>query len=62
MSILQPMGRGLPAAPPPMGGPMAGLSGPVRGVGGPAPGVSLYSCVKCLVFFLLIRCHVDDAT
>lgn len=35
------MGRGLPAAPPPMGGPMAGLSGPVRGVGGPAPGVSI---------------------
>lgn len=37
------MGRGLPAAPPPMGGPMAGLSGPVRGVGGPAPGVSICS-------------------
>ncbi|KAG2206669.1 hypothetical protein INT46_000213 [Mucor plumbeus] len=35
----RPMGRGLPAAPPPMGGPMAGLSGPVRGVGGPAPGM-----------------------
>lgn len=35
------MGRGLPAAPPPMGAPMAGLSGPVRGVGGPAPGVSI---------------------
>lgn len=51
MSILQPMGRGLPAAPPPMGGPMAGLSGPVRGVGGPAPGVSLYNCVKCRFFF-----------
>lgn len=36
------MGRGLPAAPPPMGAPMAGLSGPVRGVGGPAPGVSIF--------------------
>ncbi|KAI8643512.1 hypothetical protein BD408DRAFT_364725 [Parasitella parasitica] len=35
----KPMGRGLPAAPPPMGGPMAGLSGPVRGIGGPAPGM-----------------------
>lgn len=51
MSILKPMGRGLPAAPPPMGGPMAGLSGPVRGVGGPAPGVSLYGCLKCQFFF-----------
>jgi hypothetical protein len=51
MSILKPMGRGLPAAPPPMGGPMAGLSGPVRGVGGPAPGVSLYGCLKCQIFF-----------
>lgn len=39
------MGRGLPAAPPPMGAPMAGLSGPVRGVGGPAPGVSgFFTC------------------
>lgn len=55
------MGRGLPAAPPPMGAPMAGLSGPVRGVGGPAPGVSLLERrVKCCTknFFFII----DDAT
>ncbi|KAG1469544.1 hypothetical protein G6F56_003197 [Rhizopus delemar] len=38
--IGRPMGRGMPAAAPPMGGPMVGLAGPVRGVGGPAPGVS----------------------
>ncbi|KAI9247833.1 hypothetical protein BY458DRAFT_526911 [Sporodiniella umbellata] len=37
--IGRPMGRGMPAAPPPMGGPMVGLAGPVRGVGGPAPGM-----------------------
>ncbi|KAI8994969.1 hypothetical protein BDB01DRAFT_858244 [Pilobolus umbonatus] len=35
----RPMGRGLPAIPPPMGAPMTGLSGPVRGIGGPAPGM-----------------------
>jgi small nuclear ribonucleoprotein B and B' len=46
------MGRGLPAAPPPMGAPMAGLSGPVRGVGGPAPGVSSCS-INIDVFFTL---------
>ncbi|CAO3687860.1 unnamed protein product [Rhizopus stolonifer] len=37
--IGRPMGRGMPAATPPMGGPMVGLAGPVRGVGGPAPGM-----------------------
>ncbi|CEG66560.1 Putative Small nuclear ribonucleoprotein-associated protein [Rhizopus microsporus] len=37
--IGRPMGRGMPAAPPPMAGPVPGLAGPVRGVGGPAPGM-----------------------
>ncbi|KAG0765782.1 hypothetical protein G6F62_004989 [Rhizopus arrhizus] len=39
IGIGRPMGRGMPAAPPPLGGPMAGLAGPVRGIGGPAPGM-----------------------
>lgn len=54
------MGRGMPAAPPPLGGPMTGLAGPVRGVGGPAPGVStinsfVYTYTHDAIF-------IDDAT
>lgn len=53
------MGRGMPAAPPPMAGPVPGLAGPVRGVGGPAPGVS-GDVKKSMMYIDSIQ--IDDAT
>lgn len=53
------MGRGMPAAPPPLGGPMAGLAGPIRGIGGPAPGVSILLWEGAMYTYDIC---IDDAT